>query len=1008
METAPPPHIMRICFRALVPLLALACSASAAITISGVADKTKYSATATFTVTADASAATTTATLDGVPTTVGAAVQVTAVSYHELKAESRTAGGALVDSQTRRFIVTDPTRNGNEDGIPPHTPYRTVNDAPSAFPGHTLKVIAPAAWPVGLPVPIAAVLRDGANENVRLNGIVTFGGFPQTKLQLRRGWGSVVAPAATAAGTLNVDAGVNGLAHNPAITIEAAPTFTSVTGAIASNTTWPANSRIYVTGTLTVNAGVTLTVGAGTIVKIYSGNGTAQSAAEIVVNGTLQVNGVDGNPVVFAPDAAGANWGGIEMPVATSNVTAAWTIFTGSGEDPLWFNTASRPTHTGYSSHKDQQALFLVSGSGSGTAVGAQLHLTNCYCFSLAGQEMNSKTNTWIDLQRTLMQRAITCGELNGSKVTIDRSALLEFPSEDATFIDGDNDAIYLTNGDLAITNSVIGYTKDDGVDSGGTGGSSPFGTINPLTGNTVTRFDSTNNWYEGTYHEGNSLSGTRNVYFTGCVFLNCGQGVEDGYSSGAAGDGPNATVDGCLFAGNMVGVRWGDNYGSGYSYNGAMEVKNSLLLSSIYKDAFSGQWHPTDANGWIYETTATNTFGRAYFNVHDNQLSQPDALHHPLNTTWNPAASGALVAPFMPVPGSNVGVAISSYAAAQSDTASYPGTFTVRLSTFSSHTVTVDYRVTGKADPSGTDTPLANGSLTFQPGETLKTIAAPVSSPGNYGLIHVALVNPTFAEATGDAWYFKPSPTASPTLIPVGGTGWRYRETRSEPPSTWKQLAFDDTGAEWAAATLPAGFQGTTTPFSPAVTFGTTVGFGGNANDKTKAYYFRKKFTVTDPAQVTSLTFRIRRDDAAVVWLNNDASPTLVSADGTFNPPYTYDATTIAANNVPSSTNAAFITSTIPVAKLVAGQNILAIQLHQTSVTSSDLLIDCDLIATYTQPLELRLTKSAGQPVLYWFDSAATLEQTSDFSAWTPVPGAASPVPFNPVTSKGFFRLRR
>ena len=992
---------MRPLLRAIALLSTLVSAAHAAITISGVVDKTKYSATATFTVTADASAATTTATLDGVPTTVGSAVVVTAVSYHELKAESRTAGGALVDSQTRRFIVTAAGRNGTEDGIPPHTPYRTVNDAPSAFPGHTLKVIAPAAWPVGLPVPIAAVLRDGANENVRLNGIVTFGGFPQTKLQLRRGWGSVVAPAATAAGTLNVDAGVNGLAHNPAITIEAAPTFTSVTGAIASNTTWPANSRIYVTGTLTVNAGVTLTVGAGTIVKIYSGTATNTTAAEIVVSGTLMVNGVEGNPVVFAPDAAGAHWGGIELPAATSIVNATYTIFTGSGEDETWF-----ATHSGYSSHKDQQALFLVSGSGSGTAVGAQLHLTNCYCFSLAGQEMNSKTNTWIDVQRTLMQRAVTCGELNGSKVTIDRSALMEFPSEDATFVDGDNDAIYLTNGDLSVTNSIIGFTKDDGVDSGGEGGDNPY-----TAAADVTPYASTNNWYEGTYHEGNSLSGARNVIFTGCVFYNCGQGVEDGYTSGSGAnlDGPNATVDGCLFVSNMVGVRWGDNYGSPYSYNGSMEVKNSFLLSNLYKDAFSGQWHPTAANGWIYQTTATNTFGRKYFDVHDNHLSQPDALHHPLNTTWNPAANGALIAPYMPVPGSNVGVAISSYAPTQSDTAAYPGAFTVRLSTFSSQQVTVNWAVVGKVDVfADAQTTLASGALTFTAGETLKTITAPVATPGTYGLLHVALTSPVNAEVTGEAWYFKTPSGLNPTLIAGGASGWRYRETRSEPPSTWKQLAFDDTGAEWAAATLPAGFQGTTTPFSPAVTFGTTVGFGGNANDKTKAYYFRKKFTVTDPAQVTSLTFRIRRDDAAVVWLNNDASPTLVSADGTFNPPYTYDATTIAANNVPSSTNAAFITSTIPVAKLVAGQNILAIQLHQTSVTSSDLLIDCDLIATYTQPLELRLTQSAGQPVLYWFDATAMLESSTDLGTWTPLPAGASPFPFSTGIPRQFFRLKK
>jgi hypothetical protein len=37
------------------------------------------------------------------------------------------------------------------------------------------------------------------------------------------------------------------------------------------------------------------------------------------------------------------------------------------------------------------------------------------------------------------------------------------------------NDGIYLTNGDLSITNTVIGFTKDDGVDSGGNGGDNPY-----------------------------------------------------------------------------------------------------------------------------------------------------------------------------------------------------------------------------------------------------------------------------------------------------------------------------------------------------------------------------------------------------------------------------------------------------------------------------------------------------------------------------------------------------
>ena len=981
---------MRTLLKLIFPLaLVLAAPGFAAITITPASfDKQKFSNTVTFTVTADPAAATTTATLDGVPVAVGSPVTVTEVRYHELKAESRTAGNVIVDSQLRRFIVHDSTRAGSEDGIPQHTPAKSVPDAPSAFLGKTLKVSAPAAWPVGLPVPLAVVLRDGADENVRLNGLVKFAGFPQASVFMRRGWGSVQIPAATAAGAIDIAARVNSLAASRAITFEAAPVFTTVTGALTSNTTWPANSRIHVTGTLTVNAGVTLTVGAGTIVKIYTGTATNGTAAEIKLSGTLQVNGTEAAPVVFCPATSGERWGGIELLAATSVVNAQHTFFTGSGEDESW--TTNNPTIAG-ASHQSEQVLFAMAGSGSGTAVGAQLHLTRCYCIDNQ-QIMNGKTNTWVDLSRTLYQRAITSGELNGCKVTIDRSALIEFPSETANFVNDDNDALYLTHGDLSITNTVIGFTKDDGVDSGGEGGENPY-----TAATDITPYLSQNNWYEGTTHEGNSLSGTREVNFINCVFLNCGQGVEAGYSAGTL-NGPNATVDGCLFVSNMVGVRWGDNYGSGYTYNATHEVKNSFVLNSLFKDCFSGQWHPTQGNAWIYQTTALNTFTRPYFNVHDNYLSQPDPAHHPLNTAWNPAANGALLAPFMPVPGSNVGVAISSYAPAQADTSAYPGTFTVRLSSFSSNAVSVDYFVIGKNDPLGSaETTLANGTLNFVAGETLKTISPAVASPENYGLIRVALANPVNAETTGDAWYFK---TASPNLITRGASGWRYRETRTEPPATWKTLAFDDSSAsatEWLPCTLPAGFGATGVV--------TTVA-SGIATDRTKAFYFRKKFAVADPAQISSLTFNVRRDDAVVVWLNNDASPTVVSADGTFNPPYTYDATTIAANNVPNSTNTAnYLTVSIPVSKLVAGQNILAIQLHQTSLTSGDIVLDCELIGPL---LQLGFGNAGGQPILYWLDPSATLEATTDFINWTPLPAGTSPFPFRTDIPKEFFRLRK
>lgn len=967
--------------RVLLTFIALAASSLAAITIGGVADKTKYDNSVTITITADPNAATTTATLDREPFAVGSAVVVNSIRYHELKAESRDAGNALVDSKTIRFIVRNSARAGSEDGIPTHTPYRVVNDAPSAFAGGVLKVIAPAAWPAGLPIPIATTLRDDANEPLWLNGAVSFGGFPSTTLQMRRGWGSTLAPAATS-GTIQVNANVNGLTDNPSVVIEPSPVFTDVSGTISSNTTWPANSRIHVTGTLTIAAAATLTIGDGSIITVYSGNGTAGSAAEIVVNGALQINGVSGNPVVFAPDTATGKWGGIELMAATSYVAGQHAIFTGSGEHQNWFGVNS-----GYTYHKAEQSLFLLAGSGSGTSAGAQVHLSDCYFFNLAGTLANSKTNTWLDLQRCLLQRAVGGGQLNGCKFTLDRSALIEFPSETENFVDADNDAMYLTHGDFSITNSVIGFTKDDGFDSGGNGGENPFTSatdISPLV--------SSNNWFEGTFHEGNSLSGTRNVTHTGCVFVNCGQGVEDGYSSSSTGDGPNALVDACLFAGNMVGVRWGDNYGGSYTYNGSMEVRNSILLHSFFKDAFSGQWRSD--NGWIYQTSAANTFGNPYFNVHDNHISQPDVVNHPSNTTWNPAAHATLIEPYMPVPGSNVGVAISSYAAAQGDTSAFPNTFTARLSSFSSKPVSVDWSVVGRTGSNSiTETTLASGSLSFAPGEMFKTISPAVASPGNYAQLRVALTNPVNAEITGEAWYFQPD---DPNLVLRGSSGWRYRETRSEPPAEWKALAFDDSSpaaTEWQACTLPAGF---------GFTVNTTL-TSGPTGDRTKAFYFRKKFTVADPSRVTALTFNVRRDDGVVMWLNNDSVATAVSANGTFNAPYAYAG--LAPNSTDSNTYFSF---PIPVSKLVAGENILAVELHQTSVTSSDAILDCELIPTYESKLTLHFDQMGGQPVLWWFDNGAVLEQSTDLAQWESVPGASSPLPIAATGARRFFRLRR
>src|SRR6058998_1610485 len=68
---------------------------------------------------------------------------------------------------------------------------------------------------------------------------------------------------------------------------------TNVSGSIASNTTWTVSGSPYiVTGDVTVNSNVTLTIDPGVTVKFNSGR-------QLSVNGTLTAVGTGTSPIVF-------------------------------------------------------------------------------------------------------------------------------------------------------------------------------------------------------------------------------------------------------------------------------------------------------------------------------------------------------------------------------------------------------------------------------------------------------------------------------------------------------------------------------------------------------------------------------------------------------------------------------------------------------------------------------------------------------------------------------------
>jgi hypothetical protein len=160
---------------------------------------------------------------------------------------------------------------------------------------------------------------------------------------------------------------------------------------------------------------------------------------------------------------------------------------------------------------------------------------------------------------------------------------------------------------------------------------------------------------------------------------------------------------------------------------------------------------------------------------------------------------------------------------------------------------------------------------------------------------------------------------SAQQTLIAVGDP-WTFFRGVFEPPAEWNQLAYDDSAWEMG----PSGF-----------------GYGDNDDatvltDMMGSYvsvYIRTIFTIADPSQVALLQLGMVYDDGFVAYLNG-VEITRSPGFGTVGVPPTFDATApdrevvaVAFTNFPAAAAAA----------LRAGENVLAVQGHNTSIGSSD-----------------------------------------------------------------------
>ncbi len=177
-----------------------------------------------------------------------------------------------------------------------------------------------------------------------------------------------------------------------------------------------------------------------------------------------------------------------------------------------------------------------------------------------------------------------------------------------------------------------------------------------------------------------------------------------------------------------------------------------------------------------------------------------------------------------------------------------------------------------------------------------------------------------------------------SQTTLIAQGSSWKYLSNGSNQGTAWKATAFNDASWSTGNAELGYGDGGEAT----------IISYGPSSSSKYITYYFRKSFTITSPQQYSSLLLNLMRDDGAVVYLNGNEVARSNMPSGTIS------YTTLASTAVGTSSESIYYPFTISVNNLVAGTNVLAVEIHQNTKTSPDLSFNCSLTATNASPLPI------------------------------------------------------
>ena len=192
-------------------------------------------------------------------------------------------------------------------------------------------------------------------------------------------------------------------------------------------------------------------------------------------------------------------------------------------------------------------------------------------------------------------------------------------------------------------------------------------------------------------------------------------------------------------------------------------------------------------------------------------------------------------------------------------------------------------------------------------------------------------LIHPSLDNSLGGSW----RPSVGSQEIFGDGQTWTYFKGLREPTDgtpAWRQQAFDDSA--WQFGVGPVGFS-------------SRIPMGTNLADMRKAYtsvYLRQSFQIADPAAVGGLTLQALYDDGMNVWING----VHVARTNAFDAELPFNAV---ANSSLNNSDYVDVVLPDPTSYLVAGENVIAVQLLNQDISNSDAYFDARLLNTSNRP---------------------------------------------------------